>query len=72
MDGVEYFLTPKTKRSIRRVTIPVSLHKEVLEYIDSMQLDPDERIFYFKKGGLYSEFKRMIKRSGDTDIRSMI
>lgn len=69
VDGVEYFLTPKTKRSIRRVTIPESLHKELLDFIDSMQLNPDERIFYFKKGGLYSEFKRMIKRSGDVDIR---
>lgn len=35
----------------------------------SMCLDPKERIFYFKKGGLYSEFKRMIKRSGDKKIR---
>lgn len=69
VDGVEYFLTPKTKRSIRRVTVPGTLHKEVLDFIDSMQLNPDERIFYFKKGGLYSEFKRMIKRSGDVDIR---
>lgn len=69
VDGVEYFLTPKTKRSIRSVTIPDSLHAEVLEFVDSMCLEPGERIFYFKKGGLYSEFKRMIKRSGDPEIR---
>lgn len=69
MDGNEYFLTPKTKRSIRKVTVPESLHKEVLDFIGSMQLNPDERIFYFKKGGLYSEFKQMIKRSGNEDIR---
>lgn len=69
VDGVEYFLTPKTRRSIRRVTIPKTLHKEVLDFIDSMQLNPDERIFYFKKGGLYSEFKRMIDRSGEENIR---
>lgn len=69
VDGVEYFLTPKTKRSIRQITIPDSLHEEVLEFIDSMSLDPEERIFYFKKGGLYSEFKRMIKRSGGKEIR---
>ena len=69
VDGIEYFLTPKTKRSIRQVTIPDSLHTEVLEFIDSMCLEPDERIFYFKKGGLHSEFKRMIKRSGNKEIR---
>ena len=69
VDGNEYFLTPKTKRSIRRVTVPESLHKEILSFVDSMQLNPDERIFYFKKAGLCSEFKRMIKRSGDLDIR---
>ena len=69
VDGIEYFLTPKTKRSIRKITIPNSIHAEVLEFIDSMCLEPEERIFYFKKGGLYSEFKRMIKRSGDKEIR---
>ncbi len=69
VDGVEYFLTPKTKRSIRQITIPDSLHQEVLEYIDGMCLNPDERIFYFGKGGLYSEFKNMIKRAEEEDIR---
>lgn len=69
VEGKEYFLTPKTKRSIRRVTIPESVHQELLEFIDGMGLNHSERIFYFGKGGLYKEFKRMIKNSGETEIR---
>ena len=57
VDGIEYFLTPKTKRSIRKITIPDSIHAEVLEFIDSMCLEPEERIFYFKKGGLTANSK---------------
>ena len=69
VDGVEFFLTPKTKRSIRIVTIPETLHKQILDFVDSMALDPEERIFYFKKDGLLSEFRRMTKRAGNNPIR---
>lgn len=69
VDGTEYFLTPKTKRSFREITVPESLHAELLEYIDGMGLHPTERIFYFGKGGLTTEFKRIIKKSGNEDIR---
>lgn len=69
VDGIEYFLTPKTDRSMRKVTIPESLHEEILGFIDGMCLAPGDRIFYFQKSGLYEEFKRMISRSGNERIR---
>lgn len=69
VDGKEYFLTPKTKRGIRKITIPESLHAEIWDFIDGMCLEETDRIFYFGKGGLYSEFKRMIKRSEEPEIR---
>jgi len=69
VDRVEYFLTPKTERSVRIVTIPDILHAEILEYIDSIEVDHDERIFYFGKSGLSDEFKRMKKKADAEDIR---
>lgn len=69
VDRVEYFLTPKTERSVRIVTIPDTLHAEILEYIDRIEVDHDERIFYFGKSGLSDEFKRMKKLASAEDIR---
>ena len=69
VDGIEFFLTPKTKRSIRTVTIPETLHKQILDFVDSMALEPEERIFYVKKDGLLTEFRRMTKRAGNKPIR---
>lgn len=69
VDGTEYFLTPKTDKSNRTVTIPESLHKEILQYIDSMLIARDERIFYYQKDGLVSEFKRAIAAAGMEEIR---
>ncbi len=69
VDGLEFFLTPKTKRSIRTVTIPETLHKQILDFVDSMALEPEERIFYVKKDGLLTEFRRMTKRAGNKPIR---
>lgn len=69
IDGEEFFLTPKTEKGIRNVTIPQSLHDEIKEYIDSLYIEKNERIFYFQKGGLTTEFKRVTEKSGLPPIR---
>lgn len=67
--GEEYFITPKTDKSRRTINIPQSLYKELQEYVSSMAIEPDERIFYFQKSGMRSEFKRATARSGLPEIR---
>ena len=69
VEGRELLLTPKTKRSQRVITIHEQLHRQIREYIDGLCLKPDERIFFFKKSGLLSEFKRRTAESGNTPIR---
>lgn len=69
VDGEEYFLTPKTEKGNRVVTIPESLWKELKDYIDLLRLGNQDRIFYFKKTAISSEFKRKIKSSGLPEIR---
>ena len=67
--GEQYFQTPKTEKSKRVVNIPQSLYKELQDYVASMAIEPDERIFYFQKSGMRSEFKRATARSGLPEIR---
>ena len=67
--GEQYFQTPKTEKSKRVVNIPQSLYKELQDYVASMAIEPDERIFYFQKSGMRSEFKRATVRSGLPEIR---
>lgn len=67
--GKEYFLTPKTQRSIRKVTIPESLYKELREYIQDCSIEDDERIFDRSKYALLGEFHRVAKRAGLPPIR---
>ncbi|MDD2960025.1 MAG: site-specific integrase [Lachnospiraceae bacterium] len=67
--GVAMFLTPKTERSIREVSIHKSLHDEILQYIDDLCLDPEERIFYFTKSGLLKEFHNISEKAGLEQIR---
>ena len=67
--GEQYFQTPKTEKSKRVVNIPQSLYKELQDYVASMAIEPDERIFYFQKSGMRSEFKRATARSSLPEIR---
>lgn len=69
VDGDEYFLTPKTEKGIRNVTIPQSLHDEIMSYIGHMCIEDNERIFYFQKSGLSAEFKRITKKAELPRIR---
>lgn len=68
-EGDEYFLTPKTEKGTRNVTIPQSLYDELYEYAHGVCMENTERIFYFQKSGLTSEFKRIIEKSGLPPIR---
>lgn len=67
--GKEYFLTPKTPRSIRKVTIPESLYKELREYIQVCAIEDEERIFDRTKHALLGEFRRASDRAGLDRIR---
>lgn len=69
IDGEEFFLTPKTEKGIRNVTIPQSLHDEIAAYVDGLYIEKDERIFYFQKSGLTSEFKRITLKAELPPIR---
>jgi len=69
VDGEELFLTPKTEGSVRDVTIPHSLYQELKEYARGMMLRKTDRIFYFQKAGLISEFHRVTERAGLPPIR---
>lgn len=69
VQGEQYFQTTKTEKSKRIVNIPQSLYKELQDYVSSMAIEPDERIFYFQKSGMRSEFKRVTVKSGLPEIR---
>lgn len=69
VDGDEYFLTPKTEKGIRNVTIPQSLHDEIMSYVGHMCIEDDERIFHFQKSGLSTEFKRITAKAELPAIR---
>ena len=67
--GKEYFLTPKTSRSVRKVTIPESLYNELREYIQVCAIEDEERIFDRSKHALLGEFHRATDRAGLPRIR---
>ena len=69
VDGREYFLTPKTARSARKVTIPESLYKELRDYIRDCAIGDEERIFDRTKHAVLNEFHRATKRAGLPQIR---
>lgn len=70
VEGEEMFLVPKTEKSKRKVKIPEFLYEEIYDYIDLMyHIEPEERIFYFTKGGIEKEFQRITEKSGLPRIR---
>lgn len=59
VDDTELFLTPKTDKSCRKISIPDFLYDEIMEYIGNLyEYSPDERIFYFTKRALEHEIHR--------------
>ncbi len=69
LEGQQMFLTPKTDSSKRDVEINKQLHEELLDYIDSMIIDKDERIFYFTRPGMLKEFHKKQVEAGMEQIR---
>ena len=69
VDGQEMFLTPKTNKSKRKLSIPDFLYEEIESYIADLQIGTDERIFYFTKHLLTKEIKRVAKLAGLDQIR---
>lgn len=69
VDGTELFLTPKTPSSKRDIEINSQLHEELLKYIDSRMIGPDERLFYFQRPGLLKEFHKKSEEAGLELIR---
>lgn len=68
--GVEYILTPKKPKSIRKIAIPKFLYEEAMGYISKLYGNaPDERIFYFGKNYLLYEIKRIAALAGLDPIR---
>ena len=61
---------PKTENSVRVVTLPDFLYKELTAYMDGLYgLEPDDPIFYMSKHGLLSEIGRMAEAAGLQRIR---
>lgn len=60
---------PKTTRSIRNVTIPSSLAKELERFITGLDLADGERIFSISKTKLNNEFQKAIKKANVKRIR---
>lgn len=69
VNGVDYLLTPKTKKSERMVTLPKTVFDEAMDYITRTGVGSQERVFYFKKSSLTREFKKCAERAGLPPIR---
>lgn len=70
VDGEEIFLTPKTSKGKRSVSIPDFLYDDIKEYISKLYgIGDNDRIFYFTKSALEKEIKRVSVKVGLEPIR---
>ncbi len=70
VDGEELFLTPKTPKSKRNISIPDFIYNEISLYISKLyKPDPNDRLFYFSKSLLESEIKKGADVAGLKRIR---
>ena len=70
VNGVEIFLTPKTPKAKRCISIPDFLYNDIREYISKLYgIDKGDRIFYFTKSALDKEIKRIAEKAGLPKIR---
>lgn len=69
-DGEDVFDDTKTANSVRVVSIPDFLYRELKQYMDALYgLTPDDRIFYFTKTALNKELDRISEKAGVERIR---
>lgn len=68
--GEDLFLTPKTSKSKRTITIPDFLYDDIFNYISKLyDIEPTHRIFYFTKSALEKEIKQAAERAELEPIR---
>lgn len=69
IEGEDLISTPKTRKSIRTIGIPHFLVNEVLFYIRSNHIRPDQRLFERTHHYLYYKIKKGCEESGVRKIR---
>lgn len=68
--GEELFLTPKTSKAKRCISIPDFLYDDIQEYIAKLYgVEQHDRIFYFTKYSLESEIKKIAVKANLPPIR---
>ena len=68
--GRDVITKPKTKKSIRMITLPENVALEMKDFLDSIYgIEPNERIFVLSKSYLHHEMDRGVKESGVKRIR---
>lgn len=71
VDGEELVTPPKTPKSIRDVPIPDFLYNEIQDYISKLYgIQPQDKLFYFTKGFIGKEIKRLHEKAGVERIRT--
>lgn len=70
IDGKDIISTPKTKKSERNVGIPPFLLNEILSYIHSKCIPPDERMFERTRHYLFFKLRKGCAASGVRQIRT--
>lgn len=70
VNGEGLFLTPKTPKSKRNISIPDFIYDEISLYISKLyKPDPNDRLFYFSKALLEIEIKKGADKAGLKRIR---
>lgn len=70
INGEELFLTPKTSKAKRCISIPDFLYEDMLEYISKLYgIEKGDRIFYFTKSALDKDIKKYAEMAGLPPIR---
>ena len=57
VEGKDMMLSPKTDAGRRIVTLPKTVYDELKQYAKETGCASDQRIFYFKRAGLWNEFR---------------
>lgn len=71
VDGEELVTPPKTPKSIRDVPISDFLYNEIQDYISKLYgIQPQDKLFYFTKGFIGKEIKRLHEKAGVERIRT--
>jgi len=70
LDGKDFISEPKTAKSNRIIPIPDFLYDEIHNYINRVGgMEKTDKIFYFSKGFLNKEIKRLSAKAGVKEIR---